>query len=88
MGGPASAQSSEKDLVSSDTEDEERERPLMAAWRQSKFNTLHPQVIQRNNAFLWAFGDNQKRALSVQKKLDVVDTPSVSVINTNGQNSK
>ena len=42
---------------------------LLAAWlhdSRSKLNTTSTAFIQRTGSFLWAFGENENRALSVQ----------------------
>ena len=72
---------SDIDLCSSNSDEDGR--PLYQMWLQSRLNTLPSSVIIKNDAFLWAFGDSSKRALSVQQKIDQVDIPTVSAIPQN-----
>ena len=46
--------------------------------RKASLNRASSSWIVKNGCFLWAFGDNKKRALSVQKKDDIVYWPQVS----------
>ena len=73
---------SDIDLCSSDS-DVEDGRVLHKKWLESRLNMLPASVIVKNNAFLWAFGDSSKRALSVQQKISQVDIPTVSAIPKN-----
>ena len=41
------------------------QRFLMDEWLNSKLNLLPHDKIRESRSFLWAFGDNRKRALSV-----------------------
>ena len=52
------------DLADIDSDDGEG-RMLHKRWLESRLNLLPASVIVKNNAFMWAFGDSSKRALSV-----------------------
>ena len=56
---------------------EESDEPadLMTTWLNSRLNQLQHSVILSNRSFLWAWGDNRKRALSVQKQADQIEMP-------------
>ena len=56
---------------------------LLAGWlhdSRSKLNTTSTAYIQRTGSFLWAFGENENRALSVQQKQTQIDWPFYSKI--------
>jgi len=40
-------------------------RHLKHQWEDSRFNKLPYEIVKKNHAYMWAFGENAKRALSV-----------------------
>ena len=50
----------------------------MEVWQNSRLNKLQPEVIVKNSSYIWGFGDNQKRALAVQSKSQIVAMPDYS----------
>ena len=55
---------------------------MLSEWLTSRLNRLQPEVIVSNRSFLWSFGENEKRALSVQNKLPMIEMPDFAAGST------
>ena len=69
------------DAIREDSSDEEMRDRLMPIWQKdSIMNRTSAQFIKKRGLYLWAFGENENRALSVQQKVPQIDMPMVSKI--------
>ena len=69
------------DFMQNSSDDEEMRDRLLPSWMASKLNTKAQQIMKNHGQYLWAFGQNEKRALSVEKnKGDQINSPKVSRI--------
>ena len=61
--------------VDNSSDDEIRDR-LVPNWvNNSDLNKTTASFIKKNRFYLWAFGNNEERALSVQKKDNTIFSP-------------
>ena len=60
------------------SENEELRDRFMHRWLNSVMNNMDAQAIKEKGLYLWAFGENGKRALAVQRKDNQINGPLVS----------
>lgn len=54
---------------------------LVPGWvKNATINRTSEAFIKKHGLYLWAFGENKKRALSVQQKLEQIEAPEISKI--------
>ena len=62
------------------SENEETKDRLIIRWKQSHMNHMSEQFIKQRGVYLWAFGENEKRALAVQRKDKQINGPLPSCL--------
>ena len=62
------------------SENEEMRDRLIPRWLNSVMNNTDAQTIKEKGLYLWAFGENGKRALAVQSKDNQINGPTISRI--------
>jgi hypothetical protein len=62
----------------------DEQRPFLEIWKSSRINKNSIEVLQKHNAFLWSFGDNKKKALSVGRvegNPEIIEMPNKVEVN-------